>query len=79
MTPGTYLCLFLMGIVLLFPSQSHECIEYAILHLRIMDLNRRLKRQQWKLYKQLQRDHRERGWPELPPFEFVPVQHRGKK
>ena len=44
-----------------------------------MNLNRILKRKQWELYKQLQRDHKERGWPEMPPFEFVPVQHRGKQ
>ena len=69
----------MVGIVLLFPSESQRCIEIAILHLQIMDLNRRLKHQQWKLYRQLQRIHKERGWPDMPPFEFVPVQHRGNQ
>lgn len=73
------MCLMATGVVLTFPQRSHHFIEVSILHLRIMNLNRILKRKQWELYKQLQRDHKERGWPEMPPFEFVPVQHRGKQ
>ena len=78
-SPGIYLCLILFGLVALYPTQASEVLERASLELQIMILNWRLKRAQYRLYKQLQKDHKERGWPALPPFEFVPIQHRGKK
>ena len=79
MTPGIAICVALAFCVALWPDVVNHHLERCILELQIMILNRRLKAAQWKLYKQLQKDHKERGWPELPPFKFTPIQHRGRK
>jgi len=78
MSPGFWLAAIAAAIYVTYPEECTKAFWLCWLQLQIMNLNRRLKSRQWQLYKQIQRDHKERGWPELPPFEFVPVQHRSK-
>ena len=77
-SPGMWVAAIAAAIYIAYPEECSKAFWVAYLHLQIMDLNRKLKAQQWKLYVQINREHRLRGWPELPPFEFVPVQHRSK-
>lgn len=66
----------LFGLAILFPEEAYLVALKIGLEVELMILNWRLRRAQLKLYKQLQKDHRERGWPELPPFKYVRIQDR---
>lgn len=77
-SPGVWVTAIAAAIYLAYPEECSKAFWVAYLQLQIMNLNRRLKAQQWKLYQEINREHVKRGWPALPPFEFVPVQHRSK-
>ncbi|QNJ25923.1 hypothetical protein SynSYN20_01596 [Synechococcus sp. SYN20] len=62
-----------------FPEETYLVAMKIGLELELMHLNWKLRRMQWKLYKQLQRAHKERGWAPLPPFKFVRIQDRARK
>ena len=59
-----------------FPRETFLVAMKISLEMELMLLNWKLERMQWKLYRQLQRDHKERGWAPLPPFKYVRLQDR---
>lgn len=79
MNPSTptglvFITLFLLAIC--FPKEAYLVSLKIGIELELMWLNFRMRRMQLKLYRQLQRDHKERGWPELPPFKYTRIQDR---
>ncbi len=77
-SPGLLLCGFLFALLLIYPEETNSVVERCVLELQIMWLNFRLKRAQWRLYKQLCKDAETLGLPQPPPFKFTPIQERGK-
>ena len=75
----SYALLFAAGAMLaiVFPQETYLVCMKISLEIELMLLNRRMRRLQWKLYKQLQKDAKVMGWPAPPPFKFVRIQDRG--
>lgn len=65
----------LVVIAYVFPLQTAQYFNeiYAVAYIKYLNL--RLLTSSWLVYKRLQHDFRRYGL-EIPPFRFVPLQHR---
>ena len=80
-TTDAYALMFAAGAMLaiVFPEETYLTCMKISLEIELMLLNWKMRRMQWKLYKQLCKDAKTLGLPEPPPFKFVRLQDRGKK
>ncbi len=62
-----------------FPEETYLVAMKIGLELELMHLNWKLRRMQWKLYKQLCKDAKLIGLPQPPPFKFVRLQDRPRR
>lgn len=71
-----WIALVLAALVAAYPRDAYLLTELVVRRWELWCLNRRMERMARRVYAQLQRDHREMGLPELPPFSWKALEDR---
>lgn len=78
-SPSGLLFLLLFAAAIVYPEKTFFYVMKLTYEIELMMLNWKLKRMQWKLYKQLCKDAKTIGLPQPPPFKFVRLQDRPRR